>query len=217
MGDCSVDAIAGAWSEIAYVTIWKCGDATGAEYAALTETIDIDQGTKDMEYMSTLYGGKVGKRVPQGELTITFEAYPLSVGGEITGQATGTASLFQGGTTWPTTDPKIIYSTPHRDVYRISMLWTDSTAGGLVGSGATGIGFNAYRFSVASAVCTQMNPSFTDGIMKVSMEFKAAPYNKWRISNVREESTAGVLLGLTALSVYNATNYPQDGTAYTWE
>lgn len=216
MGACSTNAISGAWSEIAYVTIWKCGDPTGAEYAALTETIDIDQGTKDMEYVSTLYGGKIGKRVPQGELTISFDAYPLSIGGEISGQATGTAVLFQGGTTWPTTQPAVIYSTPHRDVYRISVLWTDDPSSGLTGAGATGIGYNAYRFTVASAINTEMNPSFTDGLLKVSMKFKASPYNKWRVANVREESTDGTA-GLSALSTYDATNFPQDGSPYTWE
>lgn len=218
MTACSTEAISGAWSEIAYVTIWRCGDATGAEYAALTETIEIDQGRKDMEFFPTLYGGKVGKRVPPGEITITFDAYPLSIGGEITGQATGTSMLFQGPPgVWPTTDPKVIYSTPWRNVFRISVLWTDDpNLATLTGAGSTAIGANAYRYSVASATCTQHNISFTDGILKVSWEFKAPPYNKWRVANVREESSNGTT-GLSALSEYNAVNYPQDGSAYTWE
>jgi len=212
---CNIADVLGAWSEIAYITIWKCGDATGAEYAALTESIEIDQGTKDIEYTPTMYGGRIGRRVPQGEILVSMEAFPLSVGGEITSNATGTSSLFQGGVTWPTTQPKTLYATHHRDMFRISILWTDDPSTTLTGAGSTALGSNAYRFNVASAICTQHNISFTDGLLKASLEFKVSPFNKWKISNVREESTNGTD-GLPELSDYSATNYPQDGNPYTW-
>ena len=133
----------GAWSEIAYITIWKKGEAGGTEFAALTETVDIDQGGKDIEYTPTLTGGRIGKKNPQGEIMITFEGYPLTVGGEVSGNATGSSALFQGGASWPSGNDRVIYSTHIMNCFRVSILWTDDNNAGLIGAGATAVNFNA--------------------------------------------------------------------------
>ena len=216
---CNIDETLGAWSELAYITVWKCGDTTGAEYASLTETIDIEMGKKDIEYKTTLSGGRIGKRMPQEDTTITFEGYPLTVGGEITGNATGYDTIFQGGSTWPTGDHKVTYATPYMDTFMVAILWTnDTTTSPLTAVGTTTAGFNAYRQVFVNALAVEMKHSFTDKMLKTTFKFKIPSANKWGVSNIRTESvTSAGSAGLPQISAFNASNFPQDGTAYTWE
>ena len=177
----------------------------------MTETIDIDLGDKDIEQTPTLIGGRVIKKVPQDITKITFEGYPVdldSAGG------TGVSQMFQGGTTWDTSEPLAHTSTLVRDLFRIAILWTDDTSA-TSGAGATAATTNAYRIIFAHAYMTEMKPKFTDGILKFTFSFKCPAFNKYGVSLIKEDS--GDATALTTLNTYNSTNYPPAGTtAFTF-
>lgn len=50
------------------------------QFASTTETADFDIGEKDIEGLALTNGGRVTKHNPEGDSTITFEAYPLEAG-----------------------------------------------------------------------------------------------------------------------------------------
>jgi len=204
---------AGAWSETALITIarYVAAGSTDVEFASLSETIDIDMGDKDIEQIVNLKGGRMVKKVPQDITTITFEGYPVdcdSAGG------TGFSNLFEGGQTWDAAEPFAVNSTIVRDLYRISILWTDDPAP-TTAVGTTAVSTNSYRIVFANAWCTSMKPSYTDGVLKVTLSFKVAAFNKNGISQIHEDS--GDATALVSLNSYNNTNYLPSGiTAYTW-
>ena len=204
---------AGAWSETAFISIarYVAAGSTDVEFASLTETIDIDMGDKGIDQIVNIKGGRMVKKTPQDITTITFEGYPVdcdSVGG------TGFSNLFEGGQTWDTTEPFGVNSTIVRDIYRIAIMWTDDPAV-TAGAGASAASTNSYRIIFAHAWCTSMKPSFTDGILKVKLEFKCPAFNKNGTSLIHEDS--GDATAVTTLNSYNSTNYPPTGTtAYTW-
>ena len=208
---------AGAWSETAWITITKYAAAGGTDYSftAITETIDIDMGDKDIEQVPTLIGGRVVKKVPQDITTITFEGYPTTInaGGVSSGAGSGVSQMFEGGT-WDTTEPLVQNSSIQRDLFRVTILWTDDTAN-TGAQYATAASTNAYRITFAHAYMVSMKPAFTDQLLKVTFAFKCPAFNKNGVSLIHEES--GDATALTALSTYNSTNYPPTGSsAYTW-
>jgi len=69
-----------AWMETCLVGISKI-DGEEVQFASLTETADFDIGEKDIEGVAIANGGRVTKWSPEGDSTITFEAYPLKAGG----------------------------------------------------------------------------------------------------------------------------------------
>lgn len=201
-----------AWSETALVTITKYADAGGTnyEYAALTETIDIDLGDKDIDQIVNLKGGRMVKKIGQDITTITLECYPVDI--DAAG-STGVSQLFESGT-WDTTEPMEATSSRSRDMFRVALLWTDDTAA-TSGAGATAAATNSYRITFAHAYCTSMKPSFTDGILKFTLQFKCPAFNPQGVAIAREDS--GDATALVALNTYSSTNYPPLGTAaYTW-
>lgn len=204
----------GAWSETAFISITRYGAAGGTDksYAALTETIDIDLGDKDIEQMTGLLGGKMVKKVPMDVTTITFEGYPLDM--DATG-STGVSQMFYGETTWDITEPLAATVTIQRDLFRVVILWTDSTWTTQTGTSATATSSNAYRMAFAHCYMTSCKPSFTDGVLKLTFVFKCVAFNKNGVGLIHEDS--GDATAIPALVSYGSVNYPPDGsTAYTW-
>ncbi len=199
---------AGAWSETALVTITKL-DGSNVEFAALTETIDIDMGDKDVDQIANVGGGRMVKKTPQDVTTLTFEGYPVDID---SAGGTGVSQMFEGGV-WDTTEPMVAYSSLGRDLFRIAILWTDDTAA-TSGAGSTSAGTNSYRITFAHCWMNSMKPSFTDGILKFTFSFKCPAFNPKGTANIREES--GDATALPTLSAYDTTNYPPLGTSYTW-
>lgn len=198
----------GAWSETCLIAITK-KNGSNYEYAALTETVAIDQGDKDIEIFPTLGGGRVIKHTPQPGTTITLECYPIDI--DATGSS-GISQMFQGGT-WDTTQPLTASASTTKDLFRVAILWTKDTTA-TSGAGAT-TALIGYRYVIANAYCTSCKPSFTDGILKFTLSFKVAPFNRLGTAQIREESTDGSTI-LTALSSYDVTNFPAGATAFTW-
>lgn len=203
---------AGAWSETALVTITKyaSGGGTDVQFAALTETIDMDMGDKDVDQVATVRGGRLMKKTPQDITTLTFEGYPVDID---SAGGTGVSQMFESGT-WDTTEPLQATSDRSRDLFRIVILWTDDTAA-TSAVNATAATTNAYRIIFAHAWMTSMKPSFTDGVLKFTFAFKCAAFNPNGVALVCEQS--GDATALTTLNSYGSTNYPPLGTAaYTW-
>lgn len=202
---------AGAWSETCLISITpKSG--TEVQLAAITETVDIDLGDKDIEQVPTLIGGRVIKKVPQDMTTLTFEGYPIGIS---TADNKGVSQFFHmtNAATYDTTEPLAVSASLGRDLWRVTILWSEVAP--TTASGATTAAKAAYRFSVANCYMTSMKPSFTDGILKFTFSFKGAPFNKQGTAQIREESTE-TTTALSALSTYNTTNFPEDGTAFVW-
>ena len=68
-----------AWMEECLIGISVIGGEE-VQFASLTETADFDIGDKDIEGLALVNGGRVTKHNPEGESSITFEAYPLEAG-----------------------------------------------------------------------------------------------------------------------------------------
>lgn len=68
-----------AWMETCFIGISTIGGKE-LQFAAITETADFDVGEKDLEGLALVNGGRVTKWSPEGDSTITFEAYPLEAG-----------------------------------------------------------------------------------------------------------------------------------------
>lgn len=202
----------GAWSETALITITKyvAAGGTDVEFAALTETIDIDLGDKDIDIIANLKGGRFIKKIPAAGTTVTFEGYPVDID---SAGGTGVSQMFHGGT-WDTSEPMAVTNSISRDLFRLAILWTDDTAA-TSAADATAATTNAYRITFAHAYMTSMKPSFTDGVLKFTFAFKIAPFNKEGVGLIHEDS--GDATALTGLNTYSSTNYPPTGTsAYTW-
>ena len=290
------------------------------QFASLAETSDFDIGEKDVEGLVLSNGGRVTKFIPEGDSTITFEAYPLEAGaGEgffdllhgshtvVGGATTGTTgsklvdtsesfiahgvrvgdrvtnvtdttyavvtavddantlsisadimisgetyviyrgTLIVDGTTDGTTTDKLVDSgetfttrivagdkvrnttdnteayvtavndantlalsadimttgedyiiseAPQRVInnrirekYRVLVLWTDKTTVVKAGE-AIASTLNALRIGYANGHFTSVKPSFTDGILKFTVTYKCAAFNKSGTGNVMMESCA---------------------------
>ena len=99
-----------AWMETCLVGISKIGGEE-VQFQSITETADFDIGEKDIEGLALVNGGRVTKWNPEGDSSITFEAYPMEAGaGE------GFFDLLHGdrtivtGTTTATTGDKLVDS-----------------------------------------------------------------------------------------------------------
>jgi len=68
-----------AWMETCYIGISKIAGEE-VQFQGLTETADFDIGEKDIEGLALTNGGRVTKINPEGDSSITFEAYPMEAG-----------------------------------------------------------------------------------------------------------------------------------------
>lgn len=201
-----------AWSETALITVTKLG-GTDMQFAARTEDVDIDVGEKDIDMVVNLKGGRLVKKVPMKETTITLTMYPYGI--DQSAAPTGVAQLFHGQTTYDTTEPLEVMASRIRELYRVAILWTDDTS--LTSAAATTTaGKVAQRFVAANCYLTSEKYSFADQLLKCTVVFTVMPFNKEGIAQLREESTEGTT-ALAALNTYNTTNFvPGSTVAFTW-
>lgn len=206
---------AGAWSETCLIEICPKG-GSAVQLAAMTETVDIDMGDKDVEQVTTLKGGRVIKKIPQDITTITFEGYPMGISAVATAGDFGVSQFFHmtNAATYDATEPLAVNASIGRDLFRVCILWTEDMSLTMA-SAVTTAAKSAYRYTVANAYMTSMKPSFTDGVLKVTFSFKVAPFNKQGTAQIHEESTA-LTTAMPVLSTYDATRFPEDGTTFTW-
>jgi len=192
----------GAWSETALVAI-SGQSGTDVKFAAITETIDVDIGDKDFDAIATLSGGRLVKFNPQETTTITFEAYPVQAGTEDMIAATTGTGFFDLMNSLDTSNP-LSYSVDRtRTKYRVAIMWTDSSSETDATAAITATD-SALRIVAADGYFTSVKPSFTDGVLKFTVNFKVPPFDSSGSANVKMESVAGADT-LTALSSYTSS------------
>jgi hypothetical protein len=123
-----------AWQRVAYISV-ENSSTVKLQYEALTETIDIDNGERELDVINLVNQGQIPKHGAMGITTITFEGYPLQAGTADTAGATrGTPSgglatgYFDAFASVQNTDSASqldidISNTLTR--YRVAILWTD--------------------------------------------------------------------------------------------
>ena len=183
-----------AWSETALISIVSSSGATVMQMAAITDTIDIDLGDKDMEGVPNLVGGRAVKQTPEADTTVTFEGYPISAGLSGSTSPTGLQQEFFGGTL-DTTEPIALTNTtntfgvPH-NTFTVYILWTDDSTVVSAKSAIATPGA-ALRYSLSNCYLTSYKSAFTDGILKATMKFKCPARTRTGAGNIKVESTDG--------------------------
>ena len=108
----------------------------------------------------------------------------------------------------------VIYESPQRVInnrirekHRVLVLWTDKTSVVKAGEAIANT-LNALRIGYANGHFTSVKPSFTDGILKFTVTYKCAAFNKSGSSNVMLESCAagGGADALPAIADYTTSN-----------
>lgn len=175
-----------AWMEECLIAI-SVMEGSDVQFAGITETVDFDLGEKDIEGVALVNGGRVTKLSPESDSSVTFEAYPLEAGTDTGNTGNGFYDLLHSA---DATVPIRITNDRNRDKYRCLFLWTnDSTA--TTAQSATAENASALRIGLADGHFTSVKPSFTDGILKFTVTYKTAAYDKSGTGNVIMESCAG--------------------------
>lgn len=189
-----------AWLEEAIVTITEVG-GTDYDYQTLTETVDIDQGDRDIEAITVLSGGRITKFTPEDVTTVTLECYALEAG-TTSDNNKGFFGMFWDEQSLGSNSELQISATRSRTKYRMVILWTDQA--NTTTAPAQIVNSYALRWIGAEGYITSVKPSFTDGILKFTVTFKVPPYDEDGASNIKVESLAGSGT-LSALSSYTST------------
>ncbi len=120
-----------AWQRTALISI-ENSSTVKLQYEALTETIDIDMGERDLDKINLLNLGQIPKHGAVGICTITFEGYPLQAGTADTskgtasgGVATGYFDAFANVQNSDSSSELDIDLSNTLTRYRIAILWTD--------------------------------------------------------------------------------------------
>jgi len=179
-------AVDDAWMETCLVAISAIG-GTDVQFAGVTQTLDFDIGEKDIEGIPLLNGGRVTKFVPEGDSSITFEAYPLEAGTDTGAAGHGFFDLLH---TADATVPIRVINDRNRTKYRVLAIWTnDATV--ITAQAITTDTHSAIRIGMADGHFTSVKPSFTDGELKFNVTYKCAAFDKAGAGNVMMESCAG--------------------------
>jgi hypothetical protein len=200
-----------AWQRHALITI---DDGTyHVDMHALTETIEIDIGERDLDVINLLNLGQIPKHGNIGLTTVTFEGYAKEAGtSDASGSAaTGVFDIFAykptryltGGTDTDLGEAQEIPITNHVARYRVAILWTNdgaATAGdSAVTSGTTYFG---KRFVIADCFCVGYKESFTDGVLKYTLTFKGTAFDASGNARIEMQSVDATATALSALGNY---------------
>jgi len=195
-------AVDDAWMETCLIAI-SIQEGSDIQFAGVTETVDFDIGEKDIEGIPLVNGGRVTKWTPEGDSSITFEAYPLQAGTD-----TGTTGLgfYDLMHSVDASVPIRVVNDRDRDKYRVLVLWTNDPTP-TTAQAATANTYSALRIGMADGHFTSVKPSFTDGILKFTVTFKVAAFDKAGAGNVMMESCAGTSAGdvLPAVASYTSS------------
>ena len=187
------------WSETALVAI-SAQSGSDTKFQALTETIDIDIGDKEIDVMNTLAGGRLVKFTPQDPTEITMEAYPVEAG---TDTGTTGKGFFDLMNTADATQPVNISVDRTRAKYRVAVMWTDDTS---ITDAASEVGtlLTALRITASDGFFTSVKPSFTDGVLKFTVKFKVPAFDSAGAANV-EMASVDASATLAALASYTSS------------
>ena len=179
-------AIDDAWMETCLIAISLQG-GSDIQFAGITETLDFDIGEKDIEGIPLVNGGRVTKWTPEGDSSITFEAYPLQAGTDTGASGLGFYDLMHSV---DASVPIRVTNDRDRDKYRVLVMWTNDPTP-TTAQAVTNANFSALRIGMADGHFISVKPSFTDGMLKFTVTFKVAAFDKSAGGNVMMESCAG--------------------------
>lgn len=170
-----------AWTETFLITAQsKAGNARNIR--ALITTYDVTGGDKDFSTIANAKGGRIKKFEIQTDYEVTLEGYATQA---------GDGEGFFGLIHTDDTSQAISITPDHtRTEHMLAIMHTTSTSLTSAVS-ATSIGDRAMRDVFKNGHYTSVNQSFTDGICKFTIKFKAAPFNKSASANVTLESSDG--------------------------
>lgn len=200
-----------AWTDCAKVTITaQAASLVNLEFYSLTESIDISDGSRDIESTPVLCGGKITRLKPQEDCEITMKCYPvLGFNPVATGTGTGLDDLFYDTlTTIETSNQYRVSSTSGtRKKFRIAILWTDE-ASVTNAIGALAKTTQALRYACRNAYMTDIKRSFAaDGLLSYDVTFKYAPRQKdGRLNIIIESQNASAAATLAALNTVYSTD-----------
>ena len=164
-----------AWQRQALIEVDD--GTTAVDVHALTETVDIDMGERDLDQINLVNLGQIPKHGAIGLTTVTFECYPLQAGTAAAGAATGVWDVFASNPAVDSSGELDVDISNTLTRYRVAIMWTnDATAdeaADAVASGSLGM-----RFVMADCFCTSCKTSFTDGVMKQTLVFKGTAFGK---------------------------------------
>ncbi|MAG76427.1 MAG: hypothetical protein CL811_06655 [Colwelliaceae bacterium] len=206
------------WQEVCLISVTRAGSSASiraaAQFAAITESIDISEPDYPGESIPNTAGGRVWKQTPQEDGEITLEMYPIEASA---GDAENNKGLFQqfAGTAadaaYDTAEPisTLLTATPGvdrtRSRFRVTVLWTNDDSGGTpptTAEEATAASTDSLRFSAMGCRLISHKADFTDGILKVTATFKYPAMNKaGDVKMSRWDS--GAQTAITALSAYD--------------
>ena len=175
-------ALPDSWTETCLVGITKSGDSEH-QFAATTDTVDIDWGEKGVEFFATCSGGRIVKYTPETDTRITLEMYPAGIKAP-----DGITQLFLGDDS-DSTQPISVTNTRVRYKFRVSVLWTEDTTA-TEASGATAAEAGV-RFSFLDCYCISAKPAFTDDILKVTAILVCPAFNKAGTGRITSEESDG--------------------------
>ena len=142
---------------------------------AMSETVDIDMGERDLDKIDLLNLGQIPKHGAVGITTVTFEGYPLEAATETTSTGDGFFDIFASAPLASGTQPADIDMSNTLTRYRVAVLWTNDAdcddASDDVDSADKGM-----RFVMADCFCTSCKTTFTDGVMKQTLVFKGIAF-----------------------------------------
>lgn len=172
-----------AWTETFLVTVMQKG-GTAVDFRALITTYDISGGDKDFATIANAKGGRIKNFSAQTDYEVTLEGYATQAGND-----EGFYDLQHPGTA-DTTQPLIFPVDHDRTQYLLSLMHTTDTAATSAVDASTQ-DERALRDTFKNGHFTSVNQSFTDGICKFTVKFKAGPFDKAAGVNVNFESTDG--------------------------
>ncbi len=180
-----------AWQRHALITVED--GTTAVQIHALTSSINIEGGERDIDTIPLFNLGQVVKHGPAGMVTVTFEGYALAAGTNAAGVATGFFDLFAQKPAMDASDVTgggtEIVTTVDRTRYRIAILWTnDASATAGVTLVTSGNSYAGIRFLLADCFCTAHTADFTDGVLKTTLTFKGPAIDKAAVGNQKWES-----------------------------
>jgi len=173
------------WDEVALVNIYDVTTTTDQNIVCLTETIDIDLGDKEGESIASVKGGRLWKKTPEADTTITFEGYPISIGDVDSTDPKGMIQQFMGGS--DIAEPLSTTSSLTRKIFRVTILWTNDSATGTARGTVTTADY-ALRYDFQNCYFISCKPSFTDKVLKSTWKFKCPPFNKAGTANITVQS-----------------------------
>lgn len=198
-----------SWTEVALMTVNIQGVAFNLHFGCVTDTIDIDQGARPVEWIASLKGGRIPKFSPEEEMTLTVEAYPLQVAGSEAADSDveGFMNLMYGAATITNGTVTVSPSSTRRKL-RVAIRWTTET--GVDAEDLLSGDEENLRMTFVDGYLTKVAHDFTDDILKATLEFKFAPFDRAGSANYQFESVDGTGSSpgddLAALAAYTTAN-----------